>query len=253
MIHDRLSAPRGVNTSMSNQDQTYLQTPEQWTSFLSALVHELRTPIASFRILTDLLTEAPPNRLGDQERRYAENIRDVAQDIQSLLGDVGELARLLAGRFALRPGEVVLERLVDQVEEAVRTRAWENGIAITDSLDPALPHLFRTDPDRLREILVLLLGTVAGNARSEVLFRLESEDGNLRAIISSDGPPFPEETLKSLFAPFQDGVRTTRTRGGRSLSLPLANELARLLGGTLQAENREGKPAFVLLLPAAGS
>jgi signal transduction histidine kinase len=243
----------GASAVVSAKDRPYLQTPEQWTSFLSDLVHELRTPIASFRILTDLLAEAPPSRLGDQERRYAENIRDVAQDIQALLGDIGELARLLAGRLALRPGEVVLEQLVDQVEEAVRPRAWENGIAITDSLDPALPHLFHTDPDRLREILVLLLGTVAGNAKSEVLFRLEGEDGNLRAVLSSDGPPFPEETFESLFAPFQDGVRTTRARGGRSLSLPLANELARALGGTLHAENREGKPAFVLLLPAAGS
>src|SRR3954468_23382432 len=114
MIRERLSAPQGASTVMSDKDRTYLQTPEQWTSFLSALVHELRTPIASFRILTDLLTEAPPNRLGDQERRYAENIRDVAQDIQSLLGDVGELARLLAGRLAVRPGKVVLEKLVDQ-------------------------------------------------------------------------------------------------------------------------------------------
>ena len=238
---------------MNDQDPTYLRTPEQWTSFLSALVHELRTPIASFRILTDLLTEAPPNRLGDQERRYAENIRDVAQDIQSLLGDVGELTRLLAGRVAVRPREVVLEQLVDQVEEAARTRAWENGVAITDSLDPGLPPLFRTDPDRLREALVLLLGNIAGNAKSEVLFRLEGEDGNLRAVLSSDGPPFPEEALASLFTPFQDGVRAARARGGRSLSLPLASELARSLGGTLRAENRGGKPVFVLSVPAAGS
>jgi signal transduction histidine kinase len=243
----------GTSALVSDKDRPYLQTQEQWTSFLSDLVHELRTPIASFRILTDLLAEAPPSRLGDQERRYAENIRDVAQDIQSLLGDVGELARLMAGRGAVRPREIFLEQLVDQVEEAVRTRAWENGIAITDSLDPDLPPCFHTDPDRLREVLVLLLGTVAGNARSEVLFRLECQDGNLRAVLSSDGPPFPEETLATLFAPFQDGVRATRARGGRSLSLPLANELARFLGGTLRAENRAGKPAFVLLLPAAGS
>jgi signal transduction histidine kinase len=239
--------------TMNDRDPTYLQTPEQWTSFLSALVHELRTPIASFRILTDLLIEAPPNRLGDQERRYAENIRDVAQDIQALLGDVGELARLLAGRVAVRPREVVLEQLVNQAEEAARTRAWENGVAITDSLDPALPPLFRTDPDRLREALVLLLGNIAGNAKSEVLFRLEGEDGNLRAVLSSDGPPFPEEALSTLFTPFQDGVRAARARGGRSLSLPLASELARSLGGTLRAENRGGKPAFVLSVPAAGS
>jgi signal transduction histidine kinase len=238
---------------MKDEDPIYLQTPEQWTAFLSALVHELRTPIASFRILADLLVEDPQGALNGQKRRYAENLREVVQDIDSLVGEVGELARLLAGRVVLRPGEVVLEQLVDQVEETVRARAWENGIALTDSLDPALPRLFRTDPDRLRQALVLLLGAVVRNARSEVLFRLESEGGSLRAVLSSDGPPFPEGSLPSLFAPFHNGVRTSRPYGGHSLALPLANELARVLGGALRAENRQGRPAFVLSLPAAGS
>src|SRR5919205_921212 len=135
---------------MNDPDRTNLQTPEQWTRFLSAFVHELRTPIASQRMLADLLAEAPPGHLGEQERRYCANILEVVQDLQSLVADVGELARLLAGRVLIRPAEVSLEQLVDQTEEAVRPRAWEAGIALTDSLDPALPKLFRTDPDRLR-------------------------------------------------------------------------------------------------------
>jgi len=253
MIRELPSAPMRARTVMKDDDRTYLQTPEQWTGFLSALVHELRTPLASFRILADLLAEAPQSRLSDQERRYAENMRDVVQDIQSLVGDAGELARLLAGRVALRPSEVVLEELVDQVEEAVRTRAWDGGIALTDFLDPALPHSFRTDPDRLRQALVLLLGAAVSHAKGEVFLRLERDDGNLRVVTCSDGAPFAEAALQSLFAPFHDGVRAARARGGRSLALPLANELARALGGTLRAENREGKPAFVLFLPAAGS
>src|SRR5436309_7996582 len=156
---------------MRDQERTYLQTPEQWTGFLSALVHELRTPLASFRILADLLAEAPHSRLSDQEKRYAENMRDVAQDIQSLVGDAGELARLLAGRVVLRPGEVDLEQLVDQAEEAVRPRAREGGIALTDSLDPGLPRRFRPDPDRLRQALVLLLGVAVSHAKGEVFLR----------------------------------------------------------------------------------
>src|SRR5436305_4650515 len=100
---------------MKDQDRTYLQTPEQWTRFLSAFVHELRTPLASFRVLADLLAESPQGHLGDQEKRYAESIREVAQDLQGLVGDAGELARLLAGRVLIRPEEVVLEELVAQV------------------------------------------------------------------------------------------------------------------------------------------
>src|SRR3954452_19863563 len=127
---------------MNDWDRNYLQTPEQWTRFLSAFLHELRTPLASFRMLTDLLTEAPESHLGGQERRYAENLREVAQDIQAMVGEVSELGRLLAGRAQLRPEEVALAQVVDQVEEAIRPRAWESGIALTESLDPALPKLF---------------------------------------------------------------------------------------------------------------
>src|SRR3954449_13241067 len=94
---------RGGEHSMDERDRTYLQTPEQWTRFLSALVHELRTPLASFRMLADLLAEAPQGHLGEQERRYSENIREVVLDIQGLVGDVGELARLMVGRVEIRP------------------------------------------------------------------------------------------------------------------------------------------------------
>lgn len=245
--------PSKTDTVMTERDRAYLQTPEQWTRFLSAFAHELRTPIASLRMLADLLAEAPQGHLGDQEKRYAENIREVVQDIQSLVGEVADLGRLLDGRVQIRPEEVALEPLVDKIEEAVRPRAWERGIALTDSFDPALPRGFRTDPDRLRQALTLLLGAAVSHARSEVFFRLDFEDGDLRVVISSDGPSFEEAALAALFEPFDDGVRVSRQRGGRSLALPLANELARALGGTLSAGNRGGRPTFDLSLPAAGS
>jgi signal transduction histidine kinase len=238
---------------MDDTDRTYLRTPEQWTRFLSAFVHELRTPLASFRMLADLLAEAPKGHLGDQERRYSENIREVVQDIQALVGEVGELAWLLTGGVQIRPEEVALEKLVDEVEKVVRPRAWEGGIALTDSLDPALPRVFRTDPDRLRQILVLLLSAAVSHAKSEVFFRLDIDDRGLRAVLSSDGPPFPEGPSQAVFEPFHDGFRTARQRGGRSLALPLANELARALGGTLRAENRGGRPAFDLSVPSAAT
>jgi signal transduction histidine kinase len=237
---------------MSDRDPSYLQTPEQWTHFLSAFVHELRTPLASFRMLADLLAEAPPSHLGEQERRYSENIREVVQDLQALVGDVGELSRLLAGRVQLRSDAVPLEKLVDEVEEVVRPRAWESGIALTDSLDPALPQRFRTDPDHLRQVLVLLLGAAVSHAKSEVFFQLDIDDRGLRIVILSDGPPLAEAAYQSMFEPFHDGFRAPRQRGGRSLALTLANELARVLGGALRAENRGGRPAFDLSIPAAG-
>ena len=237
---------------MTDRDRTYLQTPEQWTRFLSAFTHELRTPLASLRMLAELLAGTPQGLPGAQERRYAENIQEVVQDIQGLVGDIAELARLMAGRVQARPSDVVLTMVVEQVMEAARPRAWERGIAMTDSLDPALPRVFRADPDLLRQALSLLLGAAVSQAGSEVFFRLDFDDRDLRAVISSDGPPFPE-AADTLFEPFDDGARTARQRGGRCLALPLAKEMVRTLGGTLQAGNRGGRPTFDLVLPASRS
>lgn len=235
-----------MHTTISDREHAYLQTQEQWTRFLSALTHELRTPLASLRMLAELLASA---QLGAQEKRYAENIQEVVQDVQSLVGDVADLARLLAGRVQARTDEVALEELVNQVKESVRPWAWERGIALTDSVDPALPRLLRTDPDRLRQTLTSLLGAAVSHAQSEVFFRLDLDGGNLRVVISSNGPAFPEATLQTIFEPFDNSV-AARRRGGRSLALPLADELARVLGGTLHAGNWGGRPTFDLSLPA---
>lgn len=232
-------------------DRTYLQTPEQWTRFLSAFVHDLRTPLASLRMLSELLAESLAGRLGTTDKRYLDNVQEVVRDVQDLVGEAAELARLLAGRAEVRPVDADLGELAEQVKEAVRPRAWERGIAITDSVDPALPRRFPVDSERLRQALVLLVGTAIGHAGSEIFIRLDLGDGDLRAVISSDGPPFAESSLATLFEPFADGARAGRQRGGHGLALPLANELARALGGTLRAVNRGGRPTFDLSLPAA--
>ena len=237
---------------MTGRDRTYLQTPEQWTRFLSALVHELRTPLASLRMLTELLAGSGQGRLGEAERRYLGNMEEVIRSLQAVIGDVGEMARLLGGRSPGQPVDVLLGELVEQAEEAVRPRAWEAGIALTSFIDPALPRSFRTDPERLRRALTLLLDTAIGHAESQVFLRLDLGDGDLRAVVSSDGSPYPEASLATLFEPF-DGLPGARRQGSRGLALPLASELARALGGTLRADNRGGKPTFHLSLPPAGA
>lgn len=239
-----------MNISVTEREHAGKQAQDQWPRFLSAFTHELRTPLASLRMLAELLAGAPEGHLGGPEKRYAENIQEVVQDIQSLVGDVAELARLQAGRVQIRTREAALEDLVDQVKESVRPWAWERGIALTGSWDPALPQRFRTDPDRLRQALTLLLGAAVSQAESEVYFRLDFDGKDLRVLISSNGPPFAEAALQTLFEPFDSSGGAARRRGGRSLALPLANELAQILGGTLRAGNRGGRPTFDLSLPA---
>lgn len=236
---------------MAGNDRTYLQTPEQWTRFLQALTHELRTPLASLRLLSELLTRSQQQPPGTQEQRYAANVEEVLQDLQALLGEVSELASLMAGTVRVRLEEAPLGQLIDEVREAVRPWAWDRGIALTESLDPALPKLFRTDADRLRQALTLVLSAAVTQAKSGVFFSLDLDEGGLHVVVSSDGPPLSDAALQAPFEPFDIAVKVTRRRGGRSLALPLAKELTLALGGTLQGGNRGGRPTFDLTLPSA--
>ena len=146
-------------------ERPYLQTSDQWTSFVSAFLHELRTPLGSLSMLAELLDDSRPGGPGERERRYTSNIREVVRDILALVGDVGELARLLAGRAALRLEEVDLAGLVGELEETFRPQAWDRGIGFAISLDPATLPPFRTDRDRLRQLFLLLF-----EARSRYLY-----------------------------------------------------------------------------------
>ena len=76
------------------------------SDFLANMSQELRTPLNSIIGFSDVLQGI--DSLTDKQRRYAENIQEVVQDIQTLVGDVAELSRLLGGRAPVRPGEVVL-------------------------------------------------------------------------------------------------------------------------------------------------
>lgn len=235
------------------QTRPYLRTPEHWASFLSAFVHELRTPLASLQMLGELLSDPSSGSSGEGARRNLENVRQVVQELLGLVADAGELARLLAGKAAVWPEEVELAQLVPQLEERVRPQAWERGIGLLLTLDPALSTPLRIDRDRLRQALVLLLEAAVRHARSEVSARLALAGGRLLAVISSDGPPFPDGAAGTQFEPFGEGSRKLRAEGGRIMSLPLANELVLALGGALWAENRGKRPSFTLEIPLAGA
>jgi signal transduction histidine kinase len=239
---------------MNDGEPSCLRTAAEWLRFVSELTHELRAPLASFGMLADLLAESAGGRLNAQETRYCESLREVAQDLQALVGDAAELALLLGGRTAAAVQAAALEPLLDRVEDSVRPLAWERGIVLSRSLDPSPPpRWLRTDPERLRRLLMLLLETALGDARSEVLWRLEFERPGLRVEVSSDGAPFGEGAPAAMLQPFGDAAHALRRRGGRALGVPLAAELARLLGGSLLLANLGGRPTYEVSIPAVAT
>jgi signal transduction histidine kinase len=246
---------------MSDQEPDGKSTATRSPRFVSALVHELRSPLSTLLMLGDLLAENQAGHLDEQEQRWADNLRAAAIDLRELLEQVGRLARIEGGRMAVGCAPVAVAELVGELREQLETRAREQGTTLRWMLDPLTPARCATDAALLRELLSTLLeaalaadpgGTVelavapasggdtgAPSLAEQIVFR-----------IADRGPTVPAEAAPELLAPFgRSDPRSRRRHGGAGLGLALARSIAGRLGGELVAEAGERGVAFVLRLP----
>lgn len=230
---------------------------ELWPRFVSGLAHELRTPLASLGMLVELL-EREGTTLSAKEKRYVDNIRELAREMQQLVGDVGTFARLKGGRSRRQEEPLVLEDLVRRLTDGVRTAAWEKGVTVSSTLEPKHPPAIRGDPTLLEQALEAMLETVLLLAEREVSLRVEVRDAEVTFTVTGDGGCGPAEDSAALFDPFEGGTaRRLRQKGARPLAPLLAREIARELGGDLAlagalAGHGDGS-RWVLRLPLAGA
>lgn len=222
---------------------------ELWTRFLSGLTHELRTPLASLGMLVELL-EREGETLSEKERRYVDNIRELAREMQRLVGDVGTFARLKGGRARKNDEPFALEDLVRRLTDGVRTTAWEKGVTVSSTLEPLHPPAIRGDPALLEQALEAMLETVLCLAEREVSLRVAVGDAEVTFTVTGDGGCGPADDSASLFDPFEGGTaRRLHQKGARPLAPLLAREIARVLGGDLALVGDQENWRCVLRLP----
>jgi len=225
------------------------------SEFLANMSHEIRTPMIAILGATELLREAG---LCDAERvQQLESIRGEGQHLLTMLGDILDLSSIESGRLLVEkrhwsPREV-LEEVVGRHADAAR----QKGLAISLSPGPSVPARVRTDPVRLRQILVHLVGnaikfTESGTVR--IGCDLESALGGaarLQIVVEDTGIGITAEQRSGLFEAFtQVDGSLTRRHGGAGLGLALSRRLAQVLGGSLDVESAAGAGSrFTLSLP----
>ena len=229
------------------------ESREEWARFLSGLVHELKTPLASLGMITQLLGQDGERRLDEGAARYVRNLGELSREIQTLVNDTGVLARLWSGKKPVRRQPVSLSELLTRAEDAARGRGWERGVSLVTLLGPDLPNEIRTDPVLLEDSLGGLLETAIVLARENVSLRVSVAGSEIAFAVASDGGCGPGEDAAALFDPFQGATaHRIHRRGGRSLAPLLARELARALGGDVSLVSGSERTHCVLRLPLDG-
>jgi PAS domain S-box-containing protein len=227
------------------------------SAFLANMSHEIRTPMTAILGFADVLRDeiiccpvCAENATCQRRRVGQEAVNTIQRNGEHLLGlinDILDLSKIEAGKFQIDPSRCSPIQLVAEVVSMMRVRAAEKHLELKTELACPLPKTVLTDPLRLRQVLVNLMGnaikfTDQGEIRLAV--RLISDDGpsRLRFDVTDTGVGMNEEQLGKLFQPFnQVDSSSTRKVGGTGLGLCISKHLAEVLGGHIEVRSAPGK------------
>src|SRR5438309_52990 len=214
------------------------------SEFLARMSHEIRTPLNAV-IGTGVLLER--TALNTEQRQYVRVFQNAAKNLLAVINDILDLAKVESGHLALEESDFELAELLDSVVEVMSVRAQQKGISLLCNIAPQTPPRVRGDPERLRQVLLNLIGNaIKFTQKGEVLMRLEpdrggSAGGALQFSVADSGIGIPPDKLDAIFEAFtQANASITRAYGGTGLGLAIAKRLVELMHGRIWAESSPG-------------
>ncbi|HEY4247264.1 MAG TPA: ATP-binding protein [Lacunisphaera sp.] len=206
--------------------------------FLANISHELRTPLSATLLWAKLLNvqqDVSPQQL--KEGLIA--IEKSAKEQQTLIEDLVDTSRMVAGKLRLQPKEVALVPLIQSVLEVTRSIAAEKEIEIIEALDPKV-GVVRADPMRMKQVLGNLLTNAVKFTpyAGEIKVAAERIGEQIEIRVSDTGQGISKEFLSRVFDRFTQadpsGIRHT---GGLGLGLSIARQLVEMHGGVISAQS----------------
>ncbi|MCH7870157.1 MAG: hypothetical protein IID33_00500, partial [Planctomycetes bacterium] len=228
------------------------------SAFLANMSHEIRTPMTAILGFTEMLSESRGAAFATNEGADALNtIRRNGEHLLEIVNEILDLSKIEAGKLQIERVSVSPRNSVDEVISLMKVRAKAKRLELAASYDGPIPAAILTDPTRLKQILINLVGnavkfTDSGGVRVEVRYLAElNGKGRMRFDVIDTGVGLTGEQIGKLFRSFtQADSSTARRFGGTGLGLSLSKELATLLGGDLSASSDPGAGStFTLSIP----
>ena len=221
------------------------------SSFLATMSHELRTPLNAIMGYTQLLQMGVPEPLPQASLSQLERIGSASRHLLSVIDEILTFSRIEAGHEVVRLEPVDLAELADEVAAVIEPLAAAKQLAFRSVL-PARPRSVRTDPRKLRQILVNLLGNaVKFTEAGQIHFEVAVQNGTMTLTVRDSGIGIPAEQIELIFEAFKQGDHgAAHHPHGSGLGLAVSRRLARLLGGDIFVQSEPGAGSeFRVVLP----
>ncbi|KPC49634.1 response regulator [Amantichitinum ursilacus] len=226
------------------------QASQYKSEFLANMSHELRTPLNSSLILASLLGANAKGNLDEEQVRFANTIHTAGLDLLALINDVLDLSKVEAGKLEVWPQSLAIDPMLDNLEQLFRPLAESRQLGFGIKKAPGVPVWMHTDAARLQQILKNLLSNAIKFTEqgSVVLTVAPGADNHLTFAVQDSGIGIAPAYLPNVFEAFSqaDGA-TNRQYGGTGLGLSISRDLARLLGGDIAVESKQGEGSVFTL------
>ncbi len=230
------------------------------SSFLANMSHEIRTPMTAILGYLELLEQehgiiSDPAQTADAVRV----VRSNANHLLTIINDILDISKIETGHLATESMSVCPVDMAEEVVSLVEQQAVGKGIAVVTEYAAPIPRAIETDPTRLRQILLNLVGnaikfTELGSVTLAVAY--DADSGDIEFAVRDTGIGMDPEQLDKItrFEAFvQADTSTARRFGGTGLGLRISDSLAELLGGELTVESTPGVGSTFTLRLVAGS
>ncbi|CAN5652587.1 hypothetical protein BH10BDE1_BH10BDE1_26430 [soil metagenome] len=204
------------------------------SQFLANMSHEIRTPLGAIMGFVSLLRDESLSR--KDHDGFLSVIERNSVQLLRIIDDILDLSKVEAGMMLIENIDFSLPELMTDFSSLLGFKAREKGIGFFSRAVTPLPRIVNSDPTRLRQILMNIVGNaVKFTDKGSVDLQVGYQDGFLEFVVKDSGRGISAEQEQNLFQPFsQADTSITRKYGGTGLGLVLTRSLAEALGGSFK-------------------
>ena len=236
-----------VNEKLTRAQEETMEANKAQSDMFAVMSHEMRTPLNGVISALSLLSEEDDPI---ERSKLTKIANESADNLLNVINYALDYSKLGAGRMDLDFDDFSLQSLLDAIIAVNEGRAKEKAIDVSYSLEPGLPKNLKGDPEKLRQVLINVVGNaIKFTEAGKVELRVLNYNNHFRFIVSDTGCGIGQDDLNHIFDPFWSRSKGA-SESSTGLGLNIVKRLVELMSGQITVESTEGAgTTFYIDLP----